>query len=114
MRTTRKIWWAVMGMMMILMVLAASANAQSIGGPLLLAMIAWWFVGGFFSRIIGTMIISSIRCKGCGLEIPAFDRWQIGSYTDHQTRHILAAKNPLDGSRVGHINCPQCQATVLV
>ncbi|MEK6258015.1 MAG: hypothetical protein AABP62_05285 [Planctomycetota bacterium] len=78
------------------------------------AVIGWWFTGGFFSRLIGVMLVSSLKCKSCGLEIPAVGQWRVGSYTDHRERHILAAKNPIDGGRVGHFDCPQCSATILV
>jgi hypothetical protein len=74
----------------------------------------WWFFGLLISRLVAVLSTSSIRCKHCGLEIPAVGRWQIGSFTDHRDRHIYAAKSPLDGNRVGHINCPQCDCTILV
>lgn len=114
MRIVRRIWWLVMVALFILLVVGANVKIDALAGMGFLGMICWWFTGAFFSRIIGSMIVTSFRCKGCGLEIPAVGRWQIGSYNDHRDRHFLLAKNPIDGSRVGHIDCPQCSSTILL
>lgn len=114
MRTVRRIWWSVLGILLLLFFVAAGIKAEVVMGPVFFGMIAWWFVGGFFSRIVGSMLVSSFRCKGCGLEVPAVDKWTIGSFTDHRPRHVLLAKSPIDGARVGHVNCPQCSTTIFV
>lgn len=114
MKTIRRIFWSVMGILFLLFIAAASMKAEVVMGPVFFGMIAWWFVGTFCSRIIGSMIVSSVRCKGCGLEIPAVTQWRIGSYTDHRARHFLFAKNPVDGARLGQIDCPQCTCTIVL
>lgn len=114
MKTIRRIFWLVMAALLLLNFVSFNLNLKSVGGGTLLAMIVWWFVGMFFSRIIGSMIVSSVHCKGCGLEIPAVAQWRIGSYADHRERHFLYAKNPVDGTRLGQINCPQCSCTIVL
>lgn len=114
MKTVRRIWWSVVGLWVVVGMVAANLNLSILGAPLIFFAIGWYFLGTFISRIIGSMIVSSFRCKGCGLEIPAVDNWSIGSFTDHRTRHVLLAKNPIDGARVGHVNCPQCSSTIFV
>lgn len=114
MKTIRRIWWLVMLGLLIAMVVGINIHVDQVAGPAFVGMIFWYFFGTFTSRIIGAMTVSSFRCKGCGLEVPAVDKWTIGSFTDHRPRHVLLAKNPIDGARVGHINCPQCSTTIFV
>lgn len=114
MRTVRRIFWLVMLLIWGLIAIAGANKFDSLAIPLAICVLAWWYMGMFFSRLIGMTFVSSIRCKGCGLEIPAVAQWRIGSYSDHRERHILWAKNPMDGSRVGHIDCPQCSSTIIV
>ena len=115
MRKIRLIFWSVL----ILMFLAAAGvDKLNIGRDSVIQvfflMVVWWFTGMFISRWVLVMFMRSLHCKNCGLEIPAVGQWQIGSFHDHRHRHILAAKSPIDGARVGHINCPQCECTILV
>lgn len=114
MRIVRRIYWLVMACLVLLAVAAGQVNSTDGIVFAVMGIIFWWFVGAYFARLIGVMMVSSLRCKGCGLEIPAVGRWQIGSYTDHRDRHVLWAKNPIDGGRMGHINCPQCSCTVII
>lgn len=114
MRIVRRIFWLVFVSFIVIGTTAANMKLDTITGSMVFAMVVWWFTGAFFSRLIGMMLISSLRCKGCGLEIPAVGQWKIGSYSDHRERHILWAKNPIDGTRIGHIDCPQCSCTTLV
>ncbi|MBS0203961.1 MAG: hypothetical protein JSS49_13735 [Planctomycetes bacterium] len=114
MRTIRRIWWSVMGALFVAWFVAVPNRVEIVAGPAFAGMIIWFFLGTFFSRIIGSMIVSSIRCQGCGLEIPAVTRWRVGSFTDHRDRHFLLAKNPVDGARLGHIDCPQCSCTIIL
>jgi hypothetical protein len=114
MRTQRRIWWSMFGVMTVVWMVAVNTKLDLVAGTAFAAMIGWWFVGGFCSRILGAMIVSTIRCHGCGLEIPAVTQWRIGSYSDHRARHFLWAKNPIDGARPGHIDCPQCSCTIVL
>jgi len=114
MRTVRRIFWVVLVCLIVAGTAAANLKLDILSGWAFAGLVAWWFVGMFFARQIGTMLIGSLRCKGCGLEIPAVGRWKVGSYTDHRDRHIFSAKNPTDGSRIGQIDCPQCSSTILV
>lgn len=115
MRTIRRIWWPVMSLLFLAFVFGVSVKTmQVIAFLAFVGMVAWWFMGTFISRIVGAMLVSSIRCPGCGLQMPAVDRWQIGSYTDHRERHFLFAKNPIDGVRIGHVNCPKCSASIIL
>lgn len=114
MRRALRIYQAILGLFVLLIVLGIAVKEPAFAVLGVLLIIPWVFVGGFIARMIGSMFISSVKCKGCGFEIPAVAQWQIGSYTDHKERHFMWAKNPIDGSRIGHTNCPQCSATVLL
>lgn len=114
MRNIRRIFWPIMLLLFVVLYAGAVSKNDGIAVPAFLGMIAWWFTGTFFSRIIGSMLISSIRCKGCGLIIPAVTQWRIGSYNDHRERHFLFAKNPVNGTRLGQIDCPQCSCTIVL
>lgn len=78
----------------------------------------WLFIGFFparwMARLLLVATVSRISCPHCGFEIEAVGRWTSGSYTDHRERHIFAFKNPIDGSLVGHTNCPMCDTTILI
>mgnify|MGYP003382349916 CR=1 FL=1 len=114
MRTVRLIFWVVFVCLFLTASMVGNAKNDTLAPYVIGALVIWWFTGAFFSRLIGSMLVSSIRCKGCGLEIPAVGQWQIGSYTDHRERHYILAKNPLNGGRLGHISCPQCSSTILL
>jgi len=64
--------------------------------------------------VIGSLVIKTIPCPGCGFEMDAVDRWVIGGYTDHREQHYLWARNPISGNCVGQVDCPHCGATILV
>jgi len=113
-KTIRRIWWSVMLSLLVLSFVGTSSRIDVVAGTGFFGMVVWYFMGTFFSRIIGTMIVSSIRCKGCGLEIPAVTQWRVGSFNDHRARHFLFAKNPVDGARLGQIDCPQCSCTIVL
>lgn len=113
-RIVRRVFWVVMAGMLVVAMIAANAKANSLAGPLVLAMIGWWFLGVIPSRWIAASLLTKLRCKNCGLEIPAINKWRIGSYQDHRERHIVFAKSPIDGTRIGNLPCPQCSATILV
>lgn len=114
MRTVRRIYQLILLSMVVLAVIAGQFGVYDLIGLLVFGILTWFFVGAFVSRLIATMLVNSIRCKGCGLEIPAVGQWKVGAYQDHRERHIFSAKNPMDGTRVGHLNCPQCSCTILV
>lgn len=114
MRTVRLIYWIGLAGIILLMSLAGKADNKDL--MIFLAILGglWWFWGAIPARWIGVLLVSSLRCKGCGLVIPAVGRWQIGGYKDHRERHILLAKNPTNGGRLGQIDCPQCSSSILV
>ncbi|MBA3316091.1 MAG: hypothetical protein M3552_06805 [Planctomycetota bacterium] len=78
-----------------------------------------WLLLGFWpawllSRAILVQLCRTLKCPCCGFEFDAVGRWSVGDYTDHAERHILNARNPIDGGRIGHIACPKCDSTILV
>lgn len=113
MRTVRRIYIAVNATLFLTLLtgIKVSEGLAVLAG---FCLVCWWVIGIFISRWIAVMMVSSLKCKGCGLEIPAVGQWSIGQYTDHCDRHIMLVKSPFDGTRVGHINCPQCSATIMV
>lgn len=114
MRRVKWVAWSILFVLVVLMLMAGKFNNDGLALFLFFCAVVWWFTGGIFSRWIVAACVSSVRCKGCGLEIPAVGRWAIGSFTDHRERHFALAKNPIDGSRIGHTNCPQCDTTILL
>jgi len=114
MRRVSRVAWLVFFGLVALMLFAGKMNNDGMALLVFFCAVVWWFTGRFFSRLIVAACVSSVRCKGCGFEIPAVDRWTIGSFTDHRERHFALAKNPIDGSRIGHTNCPQCDTTILL
>lgn len=114
MRIVRRIYWCVFVALLAVAVMWSKAHQNQ--PPLMILFIAavWWYTGEYFSRFIGSLMIGSLRCKNCGLEIPAVSQWKLGAFTDYRDRHVLRAKNPMDGSRIGYVNCPQCSATILL
>lgn len=66
------------------------------------------------ARHAAALIVSAIRCPGCGFQMDAVSRWSVGSFNDHRERHIFLAWNPIDKGYTGHINCPQCDATIRI
>jgi hypothetical protein len=112
MRKVRRVFWIVLAGWLALFVMTGSTPQVSIF--CFFAAVFWWFFGGIFSRMIVAMTIDRIRCPGCQLEIPAVNQWSIGSFQDHKERHFAMAKNPVDGTRIGHFPCPQCDTTILL
>lgn len=111
-RIVRRIYWVVfVAMILIAPLTKGNMDASTFA---LACIVGWWFLGVIPSRWIAAMMLSTVRCKHCGLEIPAVNKWRIGSYQDHRERHIILAKSPIDGSRIGNLPCPQCSATILV
>ncbi len=78
-----------------------------------------WLLFGFWgSRWLAgrlmTVLLKFIVCPCCGFEFDAVDRWDVGGYQDHQERHVYNARSRINGARVGHINCPMCDATIML
>jgi hypothetical protein len=65
-----------------------------------------WRLMPFFVRVID--------CPGCGCQLNAVSRWTIGQYTDYRARHIYRVCSPIDGKRVGWMDCPRCKSTILL
>lgn len=114
MRRVKRVAWLVFFGIVAVMFIGGGIKNDWLALYAFICAVIWWFMGGTFSRWIVAACVSSVRCKGCGLEIPAVGRWVIGSYTDHCERHFALAKNPIDGSRIGHTDCPQCGTTILL
>ncbi len=68
----------------------------------------------YMSDALTACVVSTLTCPGCGFTLSAIDRWSSGSFNDHRERHILNVRSPIDGSVVGHTNCPQCDCTIIV
>lgn len=97
----------------------AFIGAVNGGGPILgLSGIAWLFVGNWpsylYAEFVGAFLIACLPCPRCGLEYEAVAIWSSGGYTDHAERHFLRFRSPIDGSRVGSMDCPECGSTLLI
>jgi hypothetical protein len=80
-----------------------------------------WLPFGFWpskwaAHLLAIHLVKSIRCPRCQCDIDAVSVWSSGSYTDYRERHVLAFRNPIDGRRIGWINCPnpKCKSTILL
>lgn len=71
-------------------------------------------VNNWLTNLVLSQVIRTIRCPGCQDDIPAIGRWRSGGFNDHRERHVLQVRNPIDGTLIGHINCPRCDSTILV
>ncbi len=68
----------------------------------------------YMADALTACVVSTLTCPGCGFTFSAIGRWSSGSYNDHRDRHILNVRSPIDGSVVGHTECPQCDCTIIV
>lgn len=78
-----------------------------------------WLLAGYYpSQIIAGLLLPKLaktfRCPGCGFEMDAVGIWSAGGYTDHVERHILNFRNPINDAVIGHLDCPQCDSTILI
>lgn len=78
-----------------------------------------WFLLAFYpcwwlSWRLPALFISRLTCPRCGFAKDAVGVWSSGQYTDHRERHVYLFRNPIDGGRVGHVNCEQCGSTILL
>lgn len=82
------------------------------------AGVLWLLVGCYPSQIIAgrllPLLAKTFRCPGCGFEMDAVGIWSAGGYTDHVERHILNFRNPINDAVIGHLDCPQCDSTILI
>jgi hypothetical protein len=78
----------------------------------------WIFISGGFlfglSRMVTAALTPNMVCPGCRELIPCVNKWRVGSYVDHVDRHVLLARDRINGSYIGQINCPVCEVTILI
>ncbi|MEX2140461.1 MAG: hypothetical protein WD894_14455 [Pirellulales bacterium] len=111
------IWWGPTAAMLLI---GASSSEPALALFLIgISFVPLWFVvGGLLSRLLTPVILASIlrtvRCPGCGDQLPAVGRWSCGcGYHDHRERNVFLFKCPKCSGRVGHIDCPRCDSTIL-
>lgn len=110
--------WAPVLVLWGLSVLCSLAYQQPRGVYLFCIGVPWLLFGfspcWWLSHKLMPFFISTLHCPRCGFDHDAVGIWSSGGYTDHKERHIYRFRNPLDGSRVGHTDCPQCGSTILL
>lgn len=114
------IFWTPL-LLLFLAMLAVTPSSTTGGGSqmwfgrFLIAGVVWWFAGRLIALLLIPLLISQLKCPGCGEEISAVSRWDCScGYHDHRERHVLAGTCPKCGNRTGHINCPRCDCTILL
>lgn len=100
------------GMFVAASITSTNQEAFNLFGALFLIFGYW--PTRWYAELLTPFFVTMIKCPRCGLEREAVGIWGTGSYTDHVERHILRFKNPIDGSRVGYMDCTECGSTILV
>lgn len=77
-------------------------------------LLIWYWPARWLARHVTAAVCTTIDCPGCGFQFDAIGRWTVGGYTDHRECHILLARSRIDGSHIGHTDCPQCSSTILI
>jgi len=99
--------------------LAASSppsKGNDAGGFVLGMGFLWLVCGRWVSRWLVPVFVSTLSCPGCHEELDAIGMWSCScGFHDHRERHILSPRAcPLCEGKVGHVNCPRCDATILL
>lgn len=111
------IWWGPTAAMLMIAVSSSEPGIAVFLTGLVFGPF-WFVVGGLLSRLLTPVILANIlrtvRCPGCGDQLPAVGRWSCGcGYHDHRERNVFLFKCPKCSSRVGHTDCPRCDSTIL-
>lgn len=78
-------------------------------------LVVWLIVGRWIARWLLPLVISTLRCPGCDEELDCVKVWNCGcGYHDHRERHVLGFACPKCGKTCGHVDCPRCDATILL
>ena len=103
-----------------LVMLAGGQSEEAVQtGIMLLVMALLWYrfcgsVRWWLTRVVLSRLVKKLTCNHCGLAIDAVGRWKIGQYHDPKERHVYRVKSPLDGKYLGWIDCPKCEATIVL
>jgi hypothetical protein len=117
--TFRKVYWLTL-LLLLLSIPLASAAGRSAGSsaPLVYAVcgfLFWFLFGGRIALRLLPLFVSRIECPGCQEEIEPVGVWNCScGFHDHKEHHILGKVCPKCGNRIGHIDCPRCDATILL
>lgn len=117
----RKIYWLPLLGIVALMLLVTMVAGQSSGRPgpvmmtLIFILIGWAILGRRLSYWIVPLFLTTLKCPGCGEELSTVAVWNCScGFHDHKERNILTKCCPKCGKRSGHLDCPRCDATILL
>jgi hypothetical protein len=75
----------------------------------------WLLLGRRVAYWLVPLFVSMLTCPGCGEEIDALAIWSCAcGFHPSREHHILANRCPMCGKIAGHVNCPQCDCTILL
>lgn len=120
-RSTYRLIYAIPLVVLFLILLAISAaRGPSAGNSSAFSFFAatffiWLLIGRRVAVLLLPVLISRVKCPGCGEEISPVGIWNCGcGFHAHRERHILSGSCPKCGNRTGHLNCPRCDCTILL
>lgn len=78
-------------------------------------LVLWLILGRWIAEWLVPFCVSTLSCPRCDEEVDCVNVWNCGcGYHDHRERHVLGRACPKCGQKTGYVNCPRCDATMLL